>query len=547
MTAVPKRFPVSVFVSVALTVAVYLSIADVGEIDWEVWSVAFGLAWLASVVFALLGEALEWSRSTQLGVVIVASVAVAAVTVGYQADHSGVVFIGVALFVGLIVARFPRPSGDVWESNFRMWTGATFSGFVVTVVNIGVVLFLVALDEFFDVSSLLNSDFEEWFGYAAATLYLFVFPWLTLSRVPSSGHDMTWQLRPWVRYLTLILVVVAVTYLALIYTIAVDVLIAGDLPEGQIGWLVGGFSGFGVAVWMIAHPLAGEHRLVGWYHRRLFHMLVVPIVLLAAALYRRVSDYGITESRYVLGVALVWLTVVTLTGLVGRADLRTAPIVLVAVLIGLSFGPQSVDPVSVRSQVSQLSTLLAERGALVGGTIVESSLNDEDSRRVRSILRYLRDEDALDQWLISAGLSSADELETLVLADAPGDIDVNRLILGVPKERVHAVVGPGAVAHIDLRVGSSDAFAVADERYVVSLTFDELTLQSPSAVAVFPLAALTDLQEPWLAFSAQERRDLLTFSSADQTMTLYVHELELIGGRAESLEGTAVVLLEPAP
>lgn len=541
LMVVPKRFPVSVVVA-TLTTASVIAYITTNETALETWIIGLGLAWLATVVFALLGEANDWPERIRMLVAAVAAVGVAGLVVSLNADHIGLVFVGWALFVGLIVARFPKRSNDVWEFNFRMWTGSTFSGFVVTVLYAGVALFLVALDEFFALGEGVNLD--NWYGYAAALLYLFVFPWLTLSRVPTANAVLNQERRPWVSYLTRILVAVAVIYLGLIYAVTLVSLVTWSLPEGQIGWLVGGFAGFGVAVWMIAHPLQNEFRLVGWYHRRLHLLLIVPLGLLAMAIYRRVADYGITESRYMLAIALVWLTLVTVLALAGKSDLRTPPAVLVALLLIVSFGPQSVEPVSIRSQISQLEELLIEAGALEAGTLTAWKLDQDDSERARSILAYVRSAPAFEDWLIATGVSPTGDGDTLATQLGAHDQQFRGFFLEVAPPSFYETDGAAAVAWLDLASQESTVIDIDGQLVSLRLADSSLVIQTPDGQTQHDLLDLSAQEEAWSTMSSDQRTSLLTFE--DEKVRVVLHLVWFDAGTVSRIEGVAIIATEPS-
>ena len=536
---VPKRFPVSVVVATVMTVTVFVYIAT-NESVLETWIIALGLAWLATVVATLFGEANEWSERIRGGVAAALAIGVAALVVYYDADNIGLVFVGWALFIGLIVARFPKRSDVVWEFNFRMWTGSTFSGFVATILYAGVALFLVALDEFFGLGE--SIDLDNWYGYAAALLYISVFPWLTLSRVPTAGAVLNQERRQWVTYLTRILVVVAVIYLALIYAVTLVSLVTWSLPEGQIGWLVGGFAGFGVAVWMIAHPLAEEFRLVGWYHRRLHQLLIVPLGLLAIAIYRRVADYGITESRYMLAMALVWLTLVTVLALAGKSDLRTPPAVLVALLLLVSFGPQSVEPVSIRSQISQLEDLLAEAGVLEAGALTEVALDQADSGRARSILAYVGSAPAFEDWLIAVGVSPTGDRDELAFHLGVDDGQNSAFLLEVSPPDFYQTNGAAAVVLLDLAPQGSAVVEVEGRPFSIRLVDSSLVIETPDGQTQHDLLGLATHKETWPTMSPEQRRNLLTFE--DTNVQVVLHLVWFDGERVSRIEGVAIINTE---
>ena len=100
-----------------------------------------------------------------------------------------------------------------------------------------------------------------------------------------------------------------------------------NLPRGTIGWLVGGFAAFGLAVWSAAYPMRESgNPLVRLYCRYFHFALFVPVLLLAAGVGARVAEYGVTEKRYALVLLTAWLAGIAMYGVLRRpVRLTVAP------------------------------------------------------------------------------------------------------------------------------------------------------------------------------------------------------------------------------
>ena len=80
------------------------------------------------------------------------------------------------------------------------------------------------------------------------------------------------------------------------------ILILREWPRGTIGWLVSIVSVFGMLALLLVHPLRNRpgHRWIQLYSRSFYIGLFPLIVLLLMAIWRRLSEYGLTEDRYFL-------------------------------------------------------------------------------------------------------------------------------------------------------------------------------------------------------------------------------------------------------
>ena len=91
-------------------------------------------------------------------------------------------------------------------------------------------------------------------------------------------------------------------------------------------------------------------------------MMIPLVVLLLLAVWKRVGNYGITESRYILIILAVWLTFNTIYFLFSKKqNIKVIPISLCILALLSIYGPQSAFSVSRYSQVLRLKRLMASR------------------------------------------------------------------------------------------------------------------------------------------------------------------------------------------
>lgn len=96
-----------------------------------------------------------------------------------------------------------------------------------------------------------------------------------------------------------ILIPFLIIYTVILYAYACEILILWNLPKGMVGWMVMGY----IFLAFIGHAL---QRIISnkWFEpffRYLTYISIVPLALFWVGLSRRLSDYGLTESRiYIL-------------------------------------------------------------------------------------------------------------------------------------------------------------------------------------------------------------------------------------------------------
>jgi hypothetical protein len=123
-----------------------------------------------------------------------------------------------------------------------------------------------------------------------------------------------------------------------------------------------------------------------------FYLLLIPlIVVLALAVWQRVDQYGITESRYVLIALSLWLAGITIYFLTDRQqNIRVIPMSLCIVALLAVIGPQSASSLSARSQVNRLIDYFESRGAWVNNKLVPITTS-EPTGEGAAMVRFLVD------------------------------------------------------------------------------------------------------------------------------------------------------------
>jgi hypothetical protein len=239
----------------------------------------------------------------------------------------------------------------------------------------------------------------EWKAYYFLFLAIgFLFnTWFFLAGIPSNWRDLEPEsdypagLRLFVQFILLPLVTL---YVLILYAYLVKILAIREWPRGTIGWLVSIVSVFGMLALLLVHPLRNQpgHRWIRLYSRSFYAGLFPLIILLLMAIWRRVSEYGLSEDRYFLIVLSLWMS-----GIASYFTFRRQPCIkvipislaLVAVLtLGGNWGPYSVCR---QNQLGRLRTILDRVGILKGEHIQKTATPPEfkDRREISAIVAYL--------------------------------------------------------------------------------------------------------------------------------------------------------------
>lgn len=140
------------------------------------------------------------------------------------------------------------------------------------------------------------------------------------------------------------------------------VIIEGELPSNEVGWIVPLFALTGILTFLATASMERLNRVADGFRRVWFFIMLPPVALFVIALWLRVDAYGLTDQRYLAMLAAVWFVAVGAAFAIGgwRSDVRLIPVSL-ALILGLgAVGPWSLTPMVVKSQTEILLAELPE-------------------------------------------------------------------------------------------------------------------------------------------------------------------------------------------
>lgn len=298
--------------------------------------------------------------------------------------------IGGHLFVLFAPFVFKWNAAAYWNYLKSMGVSIARSGLFSGVLFLGLVLALLAIDALFEVN-IKDDRFFQLFIFCLGV----VNTWIYLSDFPKNVHQETKvyfhkAIEVFVKYILLPLVIL---YLIILYAYSVKIVFQWELPKGWVSYLVTALAILGFVVEMLMHPVQKmvQSRTMNKFHPWFYILLLPLIVLLFAAIFRRIADYGITENRYFILVVAFWILGITLYMLISKKrQLKLIPLSLFAIAILSSFGPWGAFEISKSSQLKQFKKVYAnvmQNGKMATG---------DEYNQLRSIIDYFGDLKAAD-------------------------------------------------------------------------------------------------------------------------------------------------------
>lgn len=271
---------------------------------------------------------------------------------------------------------------------------ALFSG----VLYLGLVLALLSISALFDVKI-----HEKRYGQLFIFCLGIVNTWIYLSDFPENVLEKQTIIYNKVLevFVTYILIPLVIVYLLILYAYTLKIIWSWDLPQGWVSYLVIALAFLGFLIQAMIHPV--RYSIRSWTINRFnpwFYVLLIPmIVLLFVAIFKRISEYGITENRYFVLLLAFWITAMTLYLLVSREKrLQILPLTLFALAMLSSIGPWGAFKISQSSQVARFRSVLEQvesNGNIATGT---------QFLQLTSIVTYLGERNAVSRLDAITGL-----------------------------------------------------------------------------------------------------------------------------------------------
>ena len=317
-----------------------------------------------------------------------------------------IMVLGIGLFLIIFCAPFFnkfRNNLQFWLFSYRLWCRIAYGLFAALILFLGVAAVLSCLEYLFSLRLFKNQYTDFWI-----ISFTFFFPVLLLTGIDSSfDTEPEEEMAKPVYYLLEYLVVPLIfIYSLILYAYMVKIAITRALPQGKVAYLVSSYGCVGILTYLAGIPIEPTRgRYFKIFREHFFKILIFPTILLAVGIAYRFQQYGLTESRYVLALCLVWFVLVILFFFVVRPQLfaKAIYIPLPLLLLLASFGPWSVSDLPAIEQSRRLHKILADNHIIQDGLIISGShkVNVKDRESISGILDYLvkcKKTDVLAYW-----------------------------------------------------------------------------------------------------------------------------------------------------
>ena len=223
-----------------------------------------------------------------------------------------------------------------------------------------------------------------------------------------------------------------IVYALILHAYALKIVVSGEVPRNQLGWMVVSFGLATLTLRMIAHPLRSHRASAD---------APVPAGLAVSSsgaagaarfrcVWERIAAYGLTPERYLLALFAILLALILVTqiGRRWRDDIRVIPALGVIALLVASVGPWGMIQSSAMWQAARVFESLRAAGALDEGAGLLSAPKWEfgpasDVQSIVWLLDKLRP--ARDSFVLSSRAHQTIPLPRRLLFLRPGHSDLS--------------------------------------------------------------------------------------------------------------------------
>ena len=247
---------------------------------------------------------------------------------------------------------------------------------------------------------------DKWYAYVGVISFLIIGVSIFLTNLHRTKYEESYH--SFFRFFGLyIFFPLAIIYACILLVYGGKIVITQTRPKGLISMMVIGYTIWGLIAYLLTYPLQ-ESLLVNKMRSAYFISILVFVLLLFGAIGIRISQYGITEARYLIVMVGLWIITVGITSLLRpKKTFSTMIFTLLWLAISSAYLPRGAWPVALQSQKGRLESLLQKNGYWDGTQLIiqEKDVQDMSDEEQKELAQASDIVDYLTRWFWSESLS----------------------------------------------------------------------------------------------------------------------------------------------
>ncbi|GHT75690.1 DUF4153 domain-containing protein [Bacteroidia bacterium] len=307
----------------------------------------------------------------------------------FQIVAIGVVF-GFALFFISFLGK--NKDRSYWRFSTEIIYQLAVSLFFGLILLGGLCLAVLAIDVLFNVNMSEKVYQNLWVG----CMILFA-PLYFLSNVPdqTDKHRTEIIFPKLLRILGLyILMPILAVYAIILYAYLIRIVIAWELPNGWVSWLVSALAVGSLFVITLLYPMQlFKNRFVTRFSHYAGLFILPLLVLMSIGIVRRISDYGITINRLYILLLNIWFYGIYIYLYLSKSrHIKWILISPAVIFLLVSVGPWKFSSITRRVLTHKMETVLNGRQFVFSDSLLWlNDMKKEQKVEIRETLDYLAD------------------------------------------------------------------------------------------------------------------------------------------------------------
>ncbi len=393
-----KRFPSTVIMLLTLSVLFFILISNLDSPPIRIWLFCIGGVF-ASITATLFAE--EFFNHLKTNFIAVGAILLWGVYAFFLPEKESaiptykwieLVVINIAFFLAMFFVNFLGKNKDRAFWNF---TSQMFWQLAVATV-FGTIFFGGLSLAFLAIESLFNISIEgKTYSYLGVVCFVLLSPIYFLATIPykTEKHNNNVTYNKIQQTLALyVLVPILAIYAVILYAYLVKIIVAWQLPNGWVSWLVSTLAFGGLLVIALLYPIReNENNKATNSISRWIILIILPLLtLMTVGIFRRIGDYGITINRGYILLLNIWFYGIYIYLLITK--LRHIKWILISpVVIGViaSINLWGVAKITENALTHEVNIILKEKVSFKDAQNILNKLNERERKRMKSVFTYL--------------------------------------------------------------------------------------------------------------------------------------------------------------
>lgn len=396
-----KRFPLTAIVSLALTITL-ISIIE-GKREPSLLTQRLAMIFALSIPITLSAK-LAWERKKENNLLLYYLASIILIIGYFFIFLKSINYISASRFVGtniIFYLVFLFVPYLIKRENFEMYSIKILSSFFITAIYT-VVLFAGLAAILFTIDKLLGIRIESELYPETWIVCVFIFAVnYFLSLVPKFEDNFSKEVFPRAFNILLNYIVIPLlsAYTIILYIYFFKILITQNWPKGLVSHLVLWYSFITILVVFFTTPIKEDVKIAYYFTKIIIKIILPLIIMMFVSMGIRINAYGITEPRYYVIVAGIWVFCIFLYWNINKLKFNTLlPLSFVITIFISLFTPISSFNISKYSQTKRFENILVKNNMLKEGKIQKNpNISQNDKAKISSILYYFQDRQGFDK------------------------------------------------------------------------------------------------------------------------------------------------------